>query len=316
MSSAAAKGHKDRKLMHVLAGDVPTTPPIWLMRQAGRYLPEYRATRAEAGGFLKLCYTPALAAEVTLQPIRRYGFDAAILFSDILVVPDALGQSVAFMEGEGPKLEPIQSSSELKRLDRGRTGEKFGLICETVSRLRQDLPLETTLIGFCGAPWTVATYVVGGEGSSDQAAARRFAYQDPKGFQQLMDILVDTSVDYLGQQIDAGADTESLPIFILGGAREWVKEKTGSDLDDWLRVPANARAVADALDTVLIGNKRDREELEEALALMPEGLERTAYIAGWKDRRRSSLNNIGAAAANLVLGLRALADEQEAGAAA
>ena len=116
--------------------------------------------------------------------------------------------------------------------------------------------------------------------------------------------------------IDAGADTESLPIFILGGAREWVKEKTGSDLDDWLRVPANARAVADALDTVLIGNKRDREELEEALALMPEGLERTAYIAGWKDRRRSSLNNIGAAAANLVLGLRALADEQEAGAAA
>ena len=207
MSSAGAKGQNDRKLMQVLAGEVLPTPPIWLMRQAGRYLAEYRATRSEAGGFLKLCYTPALAAEVTLQPIRRYAFDAAILFSDILVVPDALGQSVAFLEGEGPKLEPISSAAELKRLDRGKTGEKFGLICETVSRLRQDLPKETTLIGFCGAPWTVATYVVGGEGSSDQAAARRFAYRDPKGFQQLIDILVDTSVDYLDQQIKAGADT-------------------------------------------------------------------------------------------------------------
>ncbi|MBA4129981.1 MAG: uroporphyrinogen decarboxylase [Hyphomicrobium sp.] len=207
MSSAGAKGQNDRKLLKVLGGEVLPTPPIWLMRQAGRYLAEYRATRTEAGGFLKLCYTPALAAEVTLQPIRRYGFDAAILFSDILVVPDALGQSVAFLEGEGPKLEPITSTAELTRLDRGKTGEKFGLICETVSRLRQDLPKETTLIGFCGAPWTVATYVVGGEGSSDQAAARRFAYRDPKGFQQLIDILVDTSVDYLDQQIKAGADT-------------------------------------------------------------------------------------------------------------
>lgn len=207
MSSAGAKGQNDRKLLNVLGGEVLPTPPIWLMRQAGRYLAEYRATRTEAGGFLKLCYTPALAAEVTLQPIRRYGFDAAILFSDILVVPDALGQSVAFLEGEGPKLEPITSTAELTRLDRGKTGEKFGLICETVSRLRQDLPKETTLIGFCGAPWTVATYVVGGEGSSDQAAARRFAYRDPKGFQQLIDILVDTSVDYLDQQIKAGADT-------------------------------------------------------------------------------------------------------------
>lgn len=207
MSSAGTNAQSNRKLMKVLAGDVMPTPPIWLMRQAGRYLPEYRATRSEAGGFLNLCYTPALAAEVTLQPIRRYGFDAAILFSDILVVPDALGQSVAFLEGEGPKLEPIRSTAELTRLHPAKTGEKFGLICETVARLRQDLPKETTLIGFCGAPWTVATYVVGGEGSSDQAAARRFAYLDPHGFQLLMDILVDTSVDYLAQQIDAGADT-------------------------------------------------------------------------------------------------------------
>lgn len=207
MSSAGTNAQSNRKLMKVLAGDVMPTPPIWLMRQAGRYLPEYRATRSEAGGFLNLCYTPALAAEVTLQPIRRYGFDAAILFSDILVVPDALGQSVSFLEGEGPKLEPIRSTAELTRLHPAKTGEKFGLICETVARLRQDLPKETTLIGFCGAPWTVATYVVGGEGSSDQAAARRFAYLDPHGFQLLMDILVDTSVDYLAQQIDAGADT-------------------------------------------------------------------------------------------------------------
>lgn len=197
----------DRRLMKVLGGEALTPPPIWLMRQAGRYLPEYRATRSTAGGFLKLCYTPELAAEVTLQPIRRYGFDAAILFSDILVVPDALGQDVRFLEGEGPKLDPIRSAGELARLNPERTGEKFSLICETVSRLRRDLPPETTLIGFCGAPWTVATYVVGGEGSSDQAEARRFAYRDPKGFQQLMDILVETSVDYLAQQIEAGADT-------------------------------------------------------------------------------------------------------------
>src|SRR5512146_2843089 len=142
MSSAGASAQSNRKLMKVLAGEVLPTPPIWLMPQAG--------------GFLKLCYTPALAAEVTLQPIRRYGFDAAILFSDILVVPDALGQSVAFLEGEGPKLEPITSTAELTRLNRSKTGEKFGLICETVSRLRQDLPKETALIGFCGAPWTVA----------------------------------------------------------------------------------------------------------------------------------------------------------------
>lgn len=237
MSSAGAKGQNDRKLMQVLAGEVLPTPPIWLMRQAGRYLAEYRATRSQAGGFLKLCYTPALAAEVTLQPIRRYGFDAAILFSDILVVPDALGQSVAFLEGEGPKLEPITSTAELKRLDRGKTGEKFGLICETVSRLRQDLPKETTLIGFCGAPWTVATYVVGGEGSSDQAAARRFAYRDPKGFQQLIDVLVDTSVDYLDQQIKAGADT----VMVFDS---WAGTLPDREFAAWVTAPT-ARLVSD-----------------------------------------------------------------------
>ena len=237
MSGSGAKGQVDRKLMRVLAGEALPTPPIWLMRQAGRYLPEYRATRAEAGGFLKLCYTPALAAEVTLQPIRRYGFDAAILFSDILVVPDALGQTVAFLEGEGPKLDPITSSAGLTRLDRGQTGQKFGLICETVARLRQDLPKETTLIGFCGAPWTVATYVVGGEGSSDQAAARRFAYKDPAGFQKLIDVLVDTSVDYLSQQISAGADT----VMVFDS---WAGTLPDREFAKWVTAPT-ARLVRD-----------------------------------------------------------------------
>ena len=162
--------------------------------------------RSEAGGFLDLCYTPALAAEVTLQPIRRYGFDAAILFSDILVVPDALGQQVQFVEGEGPRLDPIRDAAGLSRLRPEATQSKFSLVAEAVQRLRQDLPRETALIGFCGAPWTVATYMVEGQGSSDQAAARSWAYRDPQGFQALIDILVKTSIDYLTQQVKAGAD--------------------------------------------------------------------------------------------------------------
>ncbi len=190
----------------MLAGEVLSPPPMWLMRQAGRYLPEYRKVRASVGGFLELCYTPALAAEVTLQPIRRYGFDAAILFSDILVVPDALGQGVRFVEGEGPRLDAITSAAELTRLDPGSTEAKFGRVCETVARLRQDLPAETALIGFCGAPWTVATYMVGGQGSSDQAAARTFAYRDPQAFARLIDIVTEASIDYLDGQVRAGAD--------------------------------------------------------------------------------------------------------------
>ncbi len=195
-----------RPFLDPLRGKPLPTPPIWLMRQAGRYLPEYRATRAEAGSFLKVCYTPSMAAEVTLQPIRRYGFDASILFSDILVVPDALGQTVSFVEGEGPRLEPIRDQAGLSRLNLAATREKFALVCETVARLRQDLPAHTALIGFCGAPWTVSTYMVGGEGSSDQAHARGWAYRDPAGFQQLIDILVETSIEYLSDQVKAGAD--------------------------------------------------------------------------------------------------------------
>ncbi|MDX2308057.1 MAG: uroporphyrinogen decarboxylase [Hyphomicrobium sp.] len=234
---AAKPATPTRRLLEVLRGDALAPPPVWLMRQAGRYLPEYRATRGEAGGFLNLCYSPALAAEVTLQPIRRYGFDAAILFSDILVVPDALGQKVGFYEGEGPKLDPIRTSGEISRLELGRAGEKFALIWETVARLRRDLPAETTLIGFCGAPWTVATYVVGGEGSSDQAEARKFAYRDPQGFQTLIDVLVEASIVYLDGQIKAGADT--VKIF-----DSWAGNLPEHEFFSWVTKPT-ARIVAE-----------------------------------------------------------------------
>ncbi|HEX2840668.1 uroporphyrinogen decarboxylase [Hyphomicrobium sp.] len=228
----------ERRFLEPFRGEALDVPPIWLMRQAGRYLPEYRATRAEAGGFLKLCYTPALAAEVTLQPIRRYGFDAAILFSDILVVPDALGQGVRFVEGEGPRLDPIRSSADLAQLDPDKTAEKFGLVSETVARLRQDLPTETALIGFCGAPWTVATYMVQGQGSPDQAEARLWAYRDPDGFGQLIEMLVETSITYLDQQVKAGADC--LQIFDT-----WAGSLPDDEFDRWVVAPT--RAIREAI---------------------------------------------------------------------
>jgi uroporphyrinogen decarboxylase len=177
-----------------------------MMRQAGRYLPEYRALRAQAGSFLNLCFTPQLATEVTLQPIRRFSFDAAILFSDILVIPHALGQTVDFVAGEGPRLEPIEDAAGLSRLwpepDRTRLMPVF----ETVARVKAALAPEVALIGFCGAPWTVATYMIAGQGTADQAPARLFAYRYPDLFEELMRRLVAASVDYLVQQIEAGAD--------------------------------------------------------------------------------------------------------------
>lgn len=227
-----------RRFLEPFRGEVLDVPPIWLMRQAGRYLPEYRATRADAGDFLTLCYTPKLAAEVTLQPIRRYGFDAAILFSDILVVPDALGQTVRFVEGEGPRLDPIRAVADLGRLDPAKTATKFGLVSETVARLRQDLPAETALIGFCGAPWTVATYMVQGQGSADQAEARLWAYRDPDGFEKLIDILVETSIDYLDQQVKAGADC--LQIFDT-----WAGSLPDDEFDRWVVSPT--RTIREAI---------------------------------------------------------------------
>lgn len=179
------------------------------MRQAGRYLPEYRALRSRVGGFLDLCYNPELAAEVTLQPLQRFDLDAAILFSDILVVPDALGQKVRFETGEGPVLEPItpEGLGKLK-------GEDLLLhlspVLEAISLVKQQLPPEKTLIGFCGSPWTVATYMIGGRGSPDQAAARLFALRHPEAFEKLMDVLVEASIAYLVAQFAAGADVVQL----------------------------------------------------------------------------------------------------------
>ncbi len=195
----------NRKILEVLNGRTVSPPPIWLMRQAGRYLPEYRETRAKAGSFLDLCYTPELAVEVTLQPIRRYGFDAAILFSDILVIPDALKRNVRFTEGHGPQMDPIDVD-DIEALEAGDFIGYLAPVMETVSHLRKELPAETTLLGFCGAPWTVATYMIAGHGTPDQAPARLFAYRHPKAFEKLLDMLADISASYLVAQIDAGAD--------------------------------------------------------------------------------------------------------------
>ncbi|TIS95046.1 uroporphyrinogen decarboxylase [Mesorhizobium sp.] len=195
----------NRIMLDVLKGEAVFPPPLWMMRQAGRYLPEYRETRRRAGSFLDLCYNPDFAVEVTLQPIERFGFDASILFSDILVVPHALGRDVRFEEGRGPLLTPI-SATEIAALD----GETFHVnlepVYETVRRLRAKLPDETTLIGFCGAPWTVATYMIAGHGTPDQAPARLFAYREPAAFLQLLNTLADHSAAYLIRQIEAGAD--------------------------------------------------------------------------------------------------------------
>ena len=196
-----------KSLIRVLKREALDTPPVWLMRQAGRYLPEYRETRKKAGSFLDLCYAPELAEEVTLQPIRRYGFDAAILFADILLIPHALGQNLRFVEGEGPRLDPITGRdglSSLKPVD--EIDEVLTPVYETVSRLSSSLPAETTLIGFAGAPWTVATYMVAGKGTPDQGPSRRWMYTDPEGFSALIDLITEATIHYLSRQIDNGAE--------------------------------------------------------------------------------------------------------------
>ncbi len=200
-----------KPLLRALNGDAVWPPPVWLMRQAGRYLPEYRAVRAKAGDFVSLCTTPALAAEVTLQPIRRYGFDAAILFSDILMVPWALGQGLAFKEGEGPVLPPIRDSAGLARLDPARVRAAVAPILETVERTRAGLPDGTAMIGFAGSPFTVACYMVEGGGSKDFAHVRAMAHGEPELMAALTDVLVDASVTYLSAQVEAGA--EALMLF-------------------------------------------------------------------------------------------------------
>ncbi|MFD1624683.1 uroporphyrinogen decarboxylase [Azospirillum griseum] len=218
-------------MLAALAGEARARPPFWLMRQAGRYLPEYRELRAKAGSFLDLCYNPDFAVEVTLQPLRRYGMDAAILFSDILVVPHALGQPLAYLEGEGPKLDPIRNVAELSRLSKDRFHQTLAPVYETLRRLTTAIPDQTTLIGFAGAPWTIACYMVEGGGSKEYAHVKRWAYGDPEGFARLIDLLVEVTADYLCAQIEAGAETVQLfdswaGVLPIGPFRRWVIEPT------------------------------------------------------------------------------------------
>lgn len=204
----AAPLAEPRPLLSVLKGEKRERPPIWLMRQAGRYLPEYRALRAEKGGFLELAYDSDAASEITLQPIRRFGFDGAILFSDILVIPHALGQDLRFEAGEGPRLSPTLVDRTLATL--APASERLLPIYDTVRKVRALLPAETTFLGFAGSPWTVATYMVAGQGSKEQAETRRMAYRDPAAFGAIIDALVDATADYLGKQIEAGVDAVQL----------------------------------------------------------------------------------------------------------
>src|ERR1700722_16703051 len=198
-------------LVEVLGGRPQPVPPLWMMRQAGRYLPEYREVRAKAGGFLDLCFTPEFAAEVSLQPIRRFNFDAAIIFSDILVIPYALGREVRFEVGEGPRLEPLDRPDKVETLAPQADFKKLEPVYEALRRVRRELDPKIALIGFCGAPWTVATYMVAGQGTPDQAPARMMAYRHPEAFTQIVDVLVENSIQYLLGQLAAGAD--ALQIF-------------------------------------------------------------------------------------------------------
>ena len=207
--------NENRKpILEVLNGKKPEKVPFWLMRQAGRYLPEYRELRAKAGGFLDLVYDPEAAAEVTMQPLRRYGMDAAILFSDILVIPHALGQSVTFETGEGPRLDPLTSEKDFARLDLSAVDAHCKPVYETVALVREKMRKEnfdqTTLIGFCGSPWTVICYMIEGRGSKDFSKAKVWAQNDPESFQRIVHIVTEASCQYLAGQIKAGAEVIQL----------------------------------------------------------------------------------------------------------
>ena len=202
---------QQKTILRALAGETLPTPPIWMMRQAGRYLPEYKATRAQAGDFLSLCYNPELAAEVTLQPIRRYGFDAAILFADILLLPQALGADLWFVTGEGPRLSTITTADELAKLKPlDAIHDTLNPIYETVKILSRELPKETTLIGFAGAPWTVATYMIAGQGTPDQGPAHALKAENRPVFDGIINRITEGTIDYLSMQIQAGAECVKL----------------------------------------------------------------------------------------------------------
>ena len=221
----------EKTILRALGGEILPTPPIWMMRQAGRYLPEYRATRAQAGDFLSLCYNPELAAEVTLQPIRRFGFDAAILFADILLVPQALGADLWFEDGEGPRLSTITTMAGVQALKpKDAIHDKLAPIYETLRILTRELPAQTTLIGFAGAPWTVATYMIAGRGSKDQAAAHALKAADRATFQALIDLITEATIEYLSMQVQAGA--EVIKLF-----DSWAGSLKGQDFPDYAVKP-------------------------------------------------------------------------------
>ncbi|MEQ8410381.1 MAG: uroporphyrinogen decarboxylase [Erythrobacter sp.] len=222
-------------LFDTLKGSRQPVPPVWLMRQAGRYLPEYRALRAEKGGFLELVYDSESAAEVTVQPIRRFGFDGAILFSDILIVPHAMGQGLEFLAGEGPKLSPTLLEVELDSFTASH--ERFEPVYETVRRTRAMIDETVTMLGFAGSPWTVATYMIAGEGSKDQGPARLLAYRDPARLQAIVDAIIETSVKYLRGQIDAGA--EAVQLF-----DSWAGSLAPDEFERWVIAP-NAAITAE-----------------------------------------------------------------------
>jgi uroporphyrinogen decarboxylase len=221
-----------KTILRALAGETLPTPPVWLMRQAGRYLPEYRATREQAGDFLKLCYNPDLAAEVTLQPIRRYGFDAAILFADILLLPQALGPKLWFETGEGPRMEVTTTPDAVARLKPTEAiHDTLSPVYETVRILSRALPAETTLIGFAGAPWTVATYMIAGRGTPDQAPAHALKAADRATFVALLDRITEATVEYLSMQVQAGAEVVKL-------FDSWAGSLKGQDFTDFAVKPA------------------------------------------------------------------------------
>jgi uroporphyrinogen decarboxylase len=246
-------------LLNALAGRANTPPPLWLMRQAGRYLPEYREVRSKVASFLDLCRTPELAAEVTLQPLRRFAFDAAIVFSDILMIPYALGRKVEFIEGEGPRLDPVKDAKDLERLKLAGAADRLAPVYETIEHVTAELPEVVPLIGFCGAPWTVATYMVEGGGSKDQAAARAWAYREPDTFQHLIDLLVETSAQYLIAQVKAGARV--LQIF-----DSWAGSLPEDEFARWCIVPTRdivKRVKAAVPEVPVIGFPRGSGPLAE-----------------------------------------------------
>jgi uroporphyrinogen decarboxylase len=231
-----------KPFLEVLSGRRQAVPPIWMMRQAGRYLPEYREVRARAGGFLDLCFTPEFAAEVTLQPIRRFNFDAAIIFSDILVIPHALGRSVRFEVGEGPRLDPLDTPDKVATLSEAADFTKLEPVYEALRRVRRELDASIALIGFCGAPWTVATYMVAGQGTPDQAPARMMAYRHPDAFAKIIDALVENSIHYLTGQLEAGADV--LQIFDTWAGVLPPREFQRWSIEPTRRIVAGVRAQA------------------------------------------------------------------------